>query len=644
MNKPVAHDFATRPYVIVELPLPKNTCLLRPDQFVIKVGKWTFDVGAFCYATRSNKRRGPGKPCEVVVDSILKQRPDQVMQFIEVLSNLITDHGMSLLTLRTRLETFKIFLDWADSRSLYDCLAGGDATRRAFLAWAEAIRERYLRQELSDTRHNHLLEHVREILEATTNLEGLHRGTRKVACQSNPNSGTEPLSAHDFAHAVALNQALFDGFCDLVLEHKTFPYKLVLPETLGWAENHLWAFPTSIWCLLPGESGTAREKLGFPNWPYDYANGRLADLEEIAHRYKGNPSRQRDRARQCIAQAQSKIQDANRDARNRTRIMLGKVANDAFLFLFFSYTGGNESVVREIETDGRIDTSTLNQQFRSIKYRAGGKAITLAVPATFMPALRRFMELRDYLLEDRVFPYLFFTLGRGTTQPPGKIPSRSLLTHYKCQLQRIDPTLPPLGARKLRASVADWYQRHKDAAVTAKVLQNGEKTVLAKYDAGSVTQHREELSLFLHGVSEAAARQRVVDSAPPDARALDEGGCCSGFGSPNPLAETVPATPNCRNSHGCLFCAQRVLIANEADARKVASAAFLMEQVIFGPLHEEAIRPLIAKCDQDLERIAMFPGCRIMVDKVRNDVYENGNLSPYFADKYQLFLELGVIE
>ena len=135
MNKPVAHDFATRPYVIVELPLPKNTCLLRPDQFVIKVGKWTFDVGAFCYATRSNKRRGPGKPCEVVVDSILKQRPDQVMQFIEVLSNLITDHGMSLLTLRTRLETFKIFLDWADSRSLYDCLAGGDATRRAFLAW-----------------------------------------------------------------------------------------------------------------------------------------------------------------------------------------------------------------------------------------------------------------------------------------------------------------------------------------------------------------------------------------------------------------------------------------------------------------------------------------------------------------------------
>lgn len=632
-----------RPYVIVELPLPKNARILCPDQVVIKIGNWTFDVGAFCYATRSNKRRSSGKPCEVVVDSLLTQRPGQIMQLIAVLSSLIIDRGMSLLTVRTRLETFKLFLDWADSNSRYDCLASGDATRRAFLAWAEAIRERYLRQELSETRHNHLLEHVRELLEATTNLEGLGRGTRKVKYQSNLNTGTEPLSAHDFANAVALNQALFDGLCDLVLDNKKFPYKLILPETLGWEENHLWIFPTNVWCFRPDKSGTPREELSFPNWPYDYANGRLADLEEIVHRYKGNPSRQRDRARQCIAQAHSQIEDANRNARNRTRIMLGKIANDAFLFLFFSYTGGNESVVREIETDGHIDTSTLNQQFRSIKYRAGGKAVTLAVPATFMPVLRRFMALRDYLLEGREFPYLFFTLGRGTTRPPGKIPSRSLFTHYMCQLRRIDPTLPPLGARKLRASVADWYQRNRDAAVTAKVLQNSEKTVLAKYDAGSLTQHQEELTLFLNGVSEAASRQRVIDIAPPDARALEEGGCCSGFGSPDPLAEAVPATPNCRDTHGCLFCTQRILIANEADARKVASAAFVMEQVVLGPIHEEAIRPLIAKCDQDLEKIAMYPGCRAMVDKVRNDVYEKGNLTPYFADKYQLFLELGML-
>ena len=98
-----------------------------------------------------------------------------------------------------------------------------------------------------------------------------------------------------------------------------------------------------------------------------------------------------------------------------------------------------------------------------------------------------------------------------------------------------------------------------------------------------------------------------------------------------------------RSELPCLFCKRRVLVACEEDARKVASAAFVMEQVILGPLHEAALRPLIAKCDEDLEKIANFRNCRAMVVQVRKDVFENGNLTPFFADKYQLFLELGVI-
>ena len=68
-----------------------------------------------------------------------------------------------------------------------------------------------------------------------------------------------------------------------------------------------------------------------------------------------------------------------------------------------------------------------------------------------------------------------------------------------------------------------------------------------------------------------------------------------------------------------------------------------MEQVVLGPLHETALRPLIAKCDEDLEKIANFRSCRAMVERVRKDVFENTNLTPFFSDKYQLFLELGLI-
>jgi hypothetical protein len=68
-----------------------------------------------------------------------------------------------------------------------------------------------------------------------------------------------------------------------------------------------------------------------------------------------------------------------------------------------------------------------------------------------------------------------------------------------------------------------------------------------------------------------------------------------------------------------------------------------MQQLIMGPMSEAEFRPQIVKCDEDLAKIRAFEGCADMVDRVKTDVYENGNLTPYFTDKFQLFLSLGVL-
>lgn len=648
MNKPIEHIFATRSTVTIELPLGKNIRLLHPEQVLLKIGPAFHDLGAFCYSLRSSKARKPGQPREVVIGSLLKQRPKEILQLIKALSRLVEDDGKSLTTVRNYVHQLKLFLDWSDSNGLHDCLSGGEATRNAYRAWVTETRERYLRQEIGQRVHNDRLDFIRSLLEASTGLDALGRGIGKVKERWNPNGGTEPLAPHDFAHGVALNQALFDGLCDLVLEQRPFPYKLELPATLGWAENHLWLFPIHQWRLPPHQWGAKREKLGKQAcWAYDYANGCLATPDAIAHRYAMGryQSGRRADAKEAIKRAQARIDAANADAHDRYRIMLGIIAQKAFLFLFFCNTAANESVAREIETNGEVDASTSNQQFRSIKFRASGKALTLTVPATFMPFLRRFMELRRYLLQGKNFPYLFFTFGARNENPPTQIRYCTLASLYENQLRVLNPQLPRMLPRKLRASVADWYQRHHDVSVTAKVLQNTEQTAQKRYDAGSATNHREELSLFLTSVSESARRQRIlaVKEVAADAPSLEEGGRCDSFGHPEALADNAPVKPDCRDSQGCLFCKHRVLVACEEDARKVASAAFVMEQMILGPLHETALRPLIAKCDEDLEKIANFRNCRAMVEQVRKEVFESGNLTPFFADKYQLFLELGVI-
>ncbi|WP_314440909.1 hypothetical protein [Massilia timonae] len=644
MNSPLKQIFSTRPTVILELPLKKGIRILHPEQVILKIGPSYCDLGAFCYSARACYRKENGKPRDVVLASLLKHRPRQILQLIKALSSLLTDTGLRLATVKSHETYFKSFLDWADSNGFHDCLAGGEGTGRAYGVWVEESEERYRRGDFNEGSYNNRIR-IAQLLQVVTGSEQLTLRIVKRKRQRRASGVTEPLSPHDFAHAVALNQALFDGLCELVVEHRPFPYKLILPATLGWVQNFLWLFPTHMWRLPPHKWGTEREKLSNTCWPYNYAEGCLATPEEIAHRYaRGGPNSQLKYAKFCIGNAAARIDSANGNNRDWVRRMLGMVAHNAFLFLFFCNTGANESVARGIETDGQIDPTTLNQKYRSIKFRAGKKTVTLVVPVTFMPTLRRFMELRKYLLDDNEFPYLFFTLGKRTKkQSAQQIGSGALESLYTNVLRFIDPLLPRMASRKIRASVSDWYQRHNDASVTAKVLQNSERTTQAHYDAGSATDHHEEMSLYLECVSDSAKRQRVISSTvATDNRLLEEGGGCDSFGDPEALGDNVPVKPNCRDSQGCLFCVHRVLVACEEDARKVASAAFVMEQVILGPKHEEAIRPMIDKCYQDLEKIAAFDNCRSLVEDVRIDVFENGNLTPFFADKYHLFLELGV--
>ncbi len=243
MNRPTEPIFATRLTITIELLLGKNTRLLHPELVILKIGHNSHAIGALCYSLRSSKMRKSGQPREVVIGSLLKQRPKEILQLIKALSRLVVDNGKSLITVGNYAHQLKSFLDWSDSNGLHDCLSGGEATRNAYRAWVTETRERYLRQEFGQRAHNDRLDFIRELLEAATGLEALGRGIGKVKERWNPNGGTEPLAPHDFAHGVALNQALFDGLCDLVLEQRPFPYKVELPGTLGWAENHLLSAP-----------------------------------------------------------------------------------------------------------------------------------------------------------------------------------------------------------------------------------------------------------------------------------------------------------------------------------------------------------------------------------------------------------------
>ncbi|PQA77530.1 hypothetical protein [Rhodoferax sp. TS-BS-61-7] len=632
--------FTERPVVIFELPLAANTRLLNPDQVMLKIGKHVHDVGAFCYTIRSDKKRKANGSRHVVLSSFRKERIVQIRQVIKVFSSLLEDAGMRTSSVSNLLNFFKLFMDWADVNGCVDCLAGGDATQRAYGLFVQDVEDRFRRHEYESSNASRLQHKVLSLLEAFTGCSDLGNGIRFVKDRSGQKGGTEPASQHDFAHALALNDSLFQGLCDLILENRPFPFLLAMPKSLGWQDDFLWVFPTNRWFLPPHQWGEARAQLNAPSWAYNYEKGRLSTLDEIWRHYKGIDKQKLANARRCITDAALSFDVANSDSRNHHRRSLAMLAHNAFYFLFLANTGGNAAPVSDIETDGTLEEATANPGYRTIKWRAQKKVVSVIVPVAFVPSLRRYMELRKYLLDGKAFPYLFMSLGMGNKDFPSQIHDQLLQSQY-LTLRRIDPELRAMSARKIRATVSDYYRRKHDSIIEAAVLQHKETTAETSYNAGTADDHHFEISLVLGKIAQKAKQEIVAKNSNIEARQLEEGGVCPSYGQPEPLDESVSVKPNCKS--GCIFCSKRVLVAGEEDARKIASAAYLMEQLINGPQSEAEFRPQIVKCDEDLEKIRAFDGCANIVDRVKKDVFENGNLTPYFADKFQLFLSLGVL-
>lgn len=643
MNKPVESIFTTRPAYVLDLPLKDGVRVLHPERVILKIGSDYKDVGAFCYELRSDKKRKPGQPVEVDLSSFLKQRPKQILQAIKVLSAMLM--GNRPATVISAADRLKLLLNWADSNGHADCLAGGEATRKAFRAYAAHVEDRFRRQEIGSANAYKLQKGACELIQAITGLEDLTRGVRIIRAQTLLSTGTEPAPDHDFAHMLALSQSLFDGLCDLVLNNRPFPYKLALPKSLGWEHNHLWLFPAAVWRMPPHQWCAVREMSGRSSWAFDYQNGRLATIDEIRHHYKyESKSAQRGQAAAKIRAAQRSINNANADLRHNYRVKFGVFAHNAFCWLFHANTGGNQQPILDLETDGTVDKAIANQGFREIKFRASGKDVFLPIPVSFLPSLRRFMELRAWLLNGVPFPYLFLTFGsNGRNADPVQVNNKVLDAHNKI-MRGIDPKLTPIRARKTRATVNDALLRGYDANVVAKIMGHTEATELKKYGRGSVVDHRDEMTMLFEKISTAARKQTVIPvraDLGKKAKKLEQGGGCAHYGHPEAMTDDSALQPDCGS--GCWFCCHRMLVADEEDTRKVASASFVMEQLILGPQHEANLRPLIIKCESDLESIAKTRNCRPMVERIKKDVYEDGNLTPYWAEKYHLFLELEVI-
>ncbi|WP_367351787.1 hypothetical protein [Achromobacter animicus] len=638
--------FSSRPVFTVQLPLRGEAEQLVPSQTLLKIGDDYFDVGAICYAERAPRKK-PRAGREVVVNSYLPMREIPVSKIIDTLCWLSCEGGASEETTSKYARTFFEFVDWADANGFSECLAGSDGTRSAFNSWATFIHERYRQRAIGATTRNSRIHQAGTILERSIGPDNLKSGIARVVVNASVGDGAEVPDIGGLSHALAINQALFDGFCDLVLGKKSFPHKIELPRSLGWESNHLWVFPTNVWGLPPlFREHDARSRSVRGNWVYDYHHGCIANIELLMEKYHGPISKRRRLAELSISRAQNCIDEANADMQGGWRHTFGMVALRAFEFMLLCHSGANNATIRTLNAHWEVERQATNPGFRNIKARAGGKPVIVVVPQALFPRLRRFMELREFLLQGRSTPYLFFSCGNRNNESPRRISSYELAIHFRTLQKRIDPDLKGYGAQALRASAQDHHLHHSGAATSALIMGHSEHTARRHYGRGSSKVHQEQIASFFVQVSKVARKRSNSDdlNASRLHRPLEHGGCCASYGNAKVAIKNPPVTPNCETpGSGCVFCAHRILIADEEDVRKITSAVYVLRQIYEHTQAKNEIESVIVQFEKDLESIAGIQKSRAMVEQISEDVYERENMTPYWTARYQLLLDLGLI-
>lgn len=632
--------FVDRQVTTYEVPLGAAT-ILHPEVALLRFDRDNLDVGALCYLRRSNAprtARNNGRIASRRVDlaSFDAERSKQIAKLIAFFSDLVTNGGYRVQTVRGNAANMIRFLDWADATGHSHVLAGGDHAYAAFRAYVGYLRERVNRHEmaLSSAAKDQWMTH--KLLAGFSGLHDLHRGVNMLDFGAGWDR-TAPPPENELAKVESLCEALFFGFSGLVLDGAKYPLKLAMPKYLGWQDDHLWVFPVRRWCLPPHQWET-RHELNLPFWAYDYRSGRLVEAEEIRQHYRDMYT-----ARWMVRNARTVLEDANADPRHSHRFKSAMVAHNAFVLIFLGQTGMNLSVASALKWSEDYTVGQEQQGFREIKWRAGGKRYSAVARMNFLPLFKRYIDLRAYLLGDQDCDSLFLSFGANRTKGPSSMDETAIDTIYST-LELIDPDIKRLGARKLRAAKQDFHIKHSDPTTSAQVMGHSEGTALQHYSAGSQTAHYSEVSAFFDKVQQAAANRKAIlepgENVPNGV--VGHVGTCAAFHDPHAVAENAPVQPDCRKLEGCLFCDKHRVHPDEQDTRKLASCAYVLRQATYVPGAVTFFKPVLDRIQSILDDIGALEGSAEMVTRVVDEVENDGELDGYWAGKLALLNELEI--
>ncbi|UTV97930.1 hypothetical protein KDW99_11535 [Marinomonas rhizomae] len=609
-------------------PIDVNVTIINPSQCVLKVHGKHINIGALCYLKRQKNNTG----YIVNESSISKERFSDVRKLIHFISDL-SETSMSIVSIKLRFNNFAFFVDWCDKNSRHNALKSFEEARDALASFISYLLELVKTQKLHNNTAARYQYDVIIVFRDCFGYESLEQGLNLLKKSNRATTNTASPDERDQGKVLAISLSLFNGFCKEILNNGKYPFLISLPKDTGFENNQAWVFPIISYAQHPSRRDPLEKKYK----AYNYKEGRLNSVNEIQHHFAS-----KQLAVNSIRIAQQ-ILEKNETEGTSNRLSHASIAMNAFLILFVANTGMNWSEVCKLTWRDSYEVDVESQGFREIKYRAFDRTVTFIITSSFLPHFKKYLKLRDYAQRHTgKIDLLFFTLNKKSAFKPHKL-AETRLTSICKSFQLFDPSLPIISAKEWRATKSDYLVRNTDLQTASVLLQSDERTVLDHYTKGSRTKGISEISNFLERVV-SKVKQQNKDNLIAVEAAL---GKCDNPGNPSP-ENAPPIIPDCKKGEGCLFCSHYGVHADEIDIRKLYSFKFCIESTSH---LSESVDYYLKVFGAVLERIdallKSFKGLsdnhNELVVRVENEVYNDGDLDPYWETKYEQLLNLGVI-
>lgn len=637
--------FEERLIVVRTLPIQGGTSFSCPEETILEFvpGK-TLDFGALCYLSRSENSRKKNKGRMVLISSFNAVRALEIRELIDKVNENFISSGLRPLALHSQYARLIYFINWCDANGHIEVLRDVDHARCALRAHVADARRRVDQHQMNNNTAAgcHLL--ILRALEIYFSSDELDVGINFLTAHRYLKMGTEVPGDEDQSKVVAWCICLIDGLCPLLLDKTSegkpvpFPFLLTVPGYLNYPGNAVWIFPLRQWNRF--------SKTEHKNSAYDYDNGVIFSNVELSAK---RPEWSVKRINESIRKAYLNIDRAKLDQYHSQRILRGLLVQYAFFVLFIAVTGANDTQALELpwseELESTVkDPSIERQGFRRIKYRAKGRVVSFEIGVKYMPYLRRFLQLREYLLMGKRCEFLFFRYpgnNFANNFANGEPTSAySLSLKFYTALKKISQNLPELKCRKWRAAKQHHLIRREDPVITAQVMQHSIPTSVRNYSNGSEVTHQIEMGEYFHRMEKIVVPRGEI-LLGSEVRSL---GSCAEPNCPTPLADRPPLVPDCQRAEGCLFCDKYRVHADEIDCRKVLSARHCVRITAQYARSVEEYDQVFGVVLNRLEEVLAEIKKREprMVENLEKQVDIDGELDKFWSAKLETLVSLGM--